>query len=143
MRKSIAYILLAAFLVGSCSQNNCESRFDFKLSSQLLAKASDKDYSYCNLIEQSLNGKSEAIKNLSLLSFDAGFAYEHGAVLIEVIDSIGEDEYARLIMELPEEERKEVFYSLRAGFDFTQNSNYKNSNFEKSFPELYKIYLNN
>ncbi len=128
-------------MVCSCSQNNCESRFDFKLTSQLLVKANDKGYSYCSLIEKSLKSNSKAIKELSLLSFDAGFAYEHGAVLIEVIDSIGEDEYARLIIQLPNRKRKEVFYSLRAGFDYTQNPNYRNSNLKKSFPELHKIYL--
>lgn len=143
MKRSVVYLLFITLLVGSCSQNNCEDKFDFRLTSQLLAKANNYGYPYCNLIEKSLGGDSEAIKDLSLLSFDAGFAYEHGAVLIEVIDSVGEDEYARLLKQLPEKERKEVFFSLRAGFDYTQNPSYKNSDFEKSLPKLHKIYLNN
>lgn len=137
MKLSFINCLLVLALFSSCRQNTCENKFEFKIGTQLLYQADKSDYKYCSLIEKSINGSPEAVKKLSLLYFDSGFGYEHGAVLIEVIDRIGEDEYYKIISQLSEKQQKKALYNVRAGFEAIENPKYKNKSFEKALPRLY------
>jgi hypothetical protein len=138
--KKVVKILLISLLLCSCNRDNCSSRLGFDLDYHLFAKVSIEGISYCDLVNKSLDGSEEAIIKLSKVQVYDGASYQHGAVLIEVIDRVSEQRYLSLIKQnMGEIGLQKIYYAaLIGGLDFTINKKYKGKTIDKAFPILTK-----
>lgn len=136
MKKLSIIIIL---LMYSCNTNNCSNKLGFKLDYHLFEDIKIGDKYYCDLVNEAMEGKKEDIIILSTIDISDFASYQHGAVLIEVIDKISEQEYLKIINKLSEEQKRQIYYSyIWGGLEFTPNPKYENKHIEDAFPELTK-----
>lgn len=133
-----AIILAITLILNSCNIDNCSQQLGFKLDYHLFNEVNINGMSYCALVNKSLEGDKECILILSKLDVTDFASYQHGAVLIEVIDKITELEYLKLIEPLSKKQKYAIYYKLWAGLEFTQNKRYKGKNIDTAFPILIK-----
>lgn len=136
-RVRLLTLLVGLFFVGACNLDTCSKRLGFSLDYYMFEKVRVGRSTYCELVNQSLDGNETAITNLSKVDVYDGASYQHGAVLIEVIDKISERKYLDLIQtQLPENMRRRTLSYLHAGMDYTENAKYKGKKMEEAFPLL-------
>lgn len=128
--------LLLIFICFSCSNNSCRNSY---ISNYLLDYANDKDYEYCELYNDAISGEKAALRNLSLLSFNDGLVYEHGAVILEMILIFGEDYYIDTIKGVSSKGKNRIYGYISAGFDFTKNSKLKGKRIKEVYPKLFEV----
>lgn len=137
--KETLVISVIALLLHSCNTDNCSDKVGFKLDYHLFDQIKVNGKSYCDLVNGAMKGDEKSITALSKVNVGDGASYQHGAVLIEVIDKLSEKEYLKIISQLNEKERRAIYYSyVWAGLNFTSNPKYKKKHIEKVFPELTK-----
>jgi hypothetical protein len=73
---------------------------------------------YSKLLRQSIRGDEKSIKQLSLLSTDGAVSYDHGVVLIKLIDKLGEANYLSAIRGMSVKEKALLKAYLDAGFTY-------------------------
>lgn len=129
--------LVAALTVTSCMQKNCGTNIEIPES--VLRIANEYNYDYCNLLKMSQARDQKAIRQFSLLHFSDGVSYEHGAVLIDLLDQLSENYYLNTIQSFSKDQRIVVYSSLAAGLDCTQNPKFTRKSFKDAFPELYSF----
>ena len=108
--------------------------------------ATDNHYgiSYCKLLKKAINGNQEDIKKLMLLDFSgAGAAgYDHGDVLVKLIDRLGEKTIiSSLGSQLTKEEKREIEDYIAVGLEYGSNP-HQGQTLEFAFP-LLNQYLQN
>lgn len=125
------------FFLSACNYDNCSSRLGFNLDYHLFTDVKIAGTYYCGLVNGALDGDKEAIINLSKVAVYDFASYQHGAVLIEVIDRITERRYVEIIKPvLTEKEIRKVASYLMGGLDFTDNTKYTRKTFAQAFPLL-------
>ena len=95
--------------------------------------------SYCKLLKKAINGNQEDIKKLILLDFSgAGAAgYDHGDVLVKLIDRLGEETIiSSLGSQLTEEEKGGIEAYIAVGLEYGSNP-HQGQPPEEAFPLLY------
>lgn len=139
MKYPFVFVLAIVVSLPSCNNDNCSKNVGFNLSYHLFKDVRINGKTYCKLVNQSLEGDLTAVRELSSVKVLDGASYEHGAVLIEVIDKISEKNYLEAIKNFSEKEKKYIYYSiLSAGLEFTQNPKYEKRDIESVFPILSK-----
>ncbi len=128
------FTLIVSLCLISCKGQNCNKDY---ISNYLIDYSEERNYNYCELVNQSLENDSYSIRSLSLLEFYDGMTYEHGAVIIEIINKIGEEKYLKALNNISPDEKVKLKSYLHAGFDFTQNVNFKDKNLKTSFNKVY------
>lgn len=133
-------VVLVALMIGivSCNNINCSKEIGVQLDHHLFAHINIDDNSYCDIAINAMKGDQQAIASLSKIDVHDGASYQHGAVLIEVIDKISEEKYLQVVNSFDKKEKMLIFYSVWAGLDFTSNTKYKRKRIEVVFPELSK-----
>lgn len=138
MRRIFIISAIALFLY-SCNTDNCSEQLGFKLDYHLFDEINMNGKSYCDLVNGALKGDKESVLELSKVSVGDFASYQHGAVLIEVINKLTESEYLKIISNLDPKEKKAVYYSyVWAGLDYTPNPKFSKKHIEVAFPELTK-----
>lgn len=100
--------------------------------------------SYCKLLKKAIDGNQKDIKKLILLEFSgAGEAgYDHGNVLVKLIDRLGEETIiSSLGSQLTKEEKESIEAYLRVGLEYGSNPHHGQT-LDVSFP-LLNQYLQN
>lgn len=139
MNKIFFYFLVILFMY-SCNVDNCSKNLGFKLDYHLFEYIKVDGDTYCELINKSLKKDSKAILKLSKITLNDGVSsYQHGAVLLEVIDKLGELRYCEIIDKMSEKEKRKVYYAILAGLDYTENPKYFGKKIEDVFPKLRKL----
>lgn len=136
--KNSAFILMF-FVLYSCNSDNCSKNVGFKLDYHRFKDVRVNGKTYCELVNKSLKGDKKSILNLSKISIGDFGSYQHGAVLIEVIDKVTIVEYLKIVSSLNEKEKKKLYYTIWAGLEFTPNPKYESKNIQKLFPELTEL----
>lgn len=131
-------MLIITMLLCSCNTDNCSEKLGFKLDYHLFDDIKINGKSYCDLVNEAMSGNKESVLELSKINIGDFASYQHGAVLIEVIDKLSEPEYLKIIESLDDKERKAVYYKIWAGLEFTPNPKYEKKHIEVAFPELTK-----
>lgn len=140
MKMVILFCIVLVTLLFSCSPNTCSDRLGFEIDNHLFDKIKVNGYTYCELVNRSLDKDKQAIIDLSKVSVGDGASYQHGAVLIEVIDLIGEIEYLKIVQSLTTDEKKRIYNSfLPAGIEYTPNKKYSNVSTAVAFPKMDKL----
>lgn len=98
--------------------------------------------SYCQLLKKALDGNQDDIRKLILLDFSgAGAAgYEHGDVVVKLIDRLGEETIISSLGELTKEEKESIKSYIRVGLEYGNNP-HQGQTLEQAFPRLNQ-YLN-
>ena len=97
-------------------------------------------FSYCKLLKKAINGNQEDIKKLMLLDFShSGEAsYDHGDVLVKLIDCLGEETIiSSLGSQLTMEKKREIEAYITVGLEYGSNPHH-GQNPEEAFPLLYE-----
>ncbi|MFA7327860.1 MAG: hypothetical protein WC121_14430 [Candidatus Kapaibacterium sp.] len=132
-------IIILLFTLQSCRSDKCNSVNEINVGELLLITSNEKSYNYCELLENALEKDQKAILNLSLLEFNGSVSYDHGYVLIMLIDRIGEVEYLKAIKYISNNDRSFIEEYLDAGFEYGDISKYQGQSLKKVFPEIYRF----
>ena len=96
----ITFLLICAYSAGFLwlkRKYHCDNKTKIDIS-YMLNMYSSPGY-YCNLVNESVIEQDEkAIRELSLLSFADGGTYVHGAILIQIVQEIGEEKYLKAML---------------------------------------------
>jgi hypothetical protein len=99
--------------------------------------------SYCKLLKKAIDGNQEDIKKIMLLDFSgAGAAgYDHGDVLVKLIDRLGEETIiSSLGNQLTKKEKREIESYIAVGLEYGNNP-HQGKNPDEAFPFLYEYLL--
>ena len=72
-----------------------------------------------------------------MLDFSDGAAYDHGAVLVDLIEKIGEEKFVQSIKTINDSEKKWIKGYLEAGIEYGSNVNIKGQTLKDVFPKIY------
>lgn len=131
----LIFLTLLSLHVNSCT-NKCIVG-NIEVSDLLGTVAKDKSIDYCELLKDALTGNQNAVKKLSLLEFENAVGYDHGAVIVDLIISLGEAEYIKAISTTNKEQKKLISSYIDVGMEYGSNALVKEKDFKKSFPDLY------
>jgi len=98
------------------------------------------NYTLCSLIENTLQGDSQSLKELIMLE-DGGAAggYDKGDVIVQIISKLGEKEFIIMAATLDRENRIALNEYIEVGIEYGQQTYPHNHSFEKDFPQLHKL----
>ena len=105
-----------------------------------IATVRNHGFSYCKLLKKAISGDREDIKNLMLLDFSGSgeAAYDHGDVLVKLIDRLGEETIiSSLGSHLTKEEKREIKSYISVGMEYGSNP-HQGQNPGEAFPLLYE-----
>lgn len=92
------------------------------VSPTLYEAAQNKDCNYCELVECSLNNSTRCILNISKINnINNAAGYEHGEVMLQLIDSLGQDYYINVIENLNRDERRNLLGYLSVGLQYNSS----------------------
>ena len=131
--------LFPILMYSSCN-NKSEKVHGIDVSPLLTEVAKEQNIDYCKLLENALKGDTNSILQISLLEFYDGCGYDHGAVLVDLIQMIGEDTYIKSIRTTNEAQRYRILGYLEVGLLYaTPNMYDSNKTVENGFPRLYSF----
>lgn len=58
------------------------------------------------MLKGALNGNSDSIRKIALLDFKDAVGYDHGAVIVDIINIIGEDSFIKSIDSIDEKKMR-------------------------------------
>ena len=132
LKISFAFNLVYLF---SCS-NKCNIG-GIEVTELLSTVANERSIDYCALLKTANSGDSNSIKKLSLMEFNDAVGYDHGAVVIDLVLKIGEDNYLAAISNFNRSEKKIVESYLDIGLKYGSAATWKNKDLQDLFPKLY------
>ena len=144
MRKRIITIILLAFsLIGLFLLMSDKIYFSGKDVKGIYVKeelriATDDHWgiNYCNLLDNAIDGDNKSIRELSLLDYsgDGEPSYDHGNVLVKLIDCIGEKKFiSALGNNLSTKERNSIRDYLLVGLEYG-DTKHKGQKINDAFP---------
>ncbi len=133
--KQLIQSVLFCLLITSCNYNSCSESIGIKLDYHLFTKVKINGYNYCELVNKALKGDEKALLYLTRVRVADGATYQHGAVMIELIEHVSEEKFMNIIQEISFEDQSVLYYSyLRAGLEYTNNPKYINKTSKEAFP---------
>lgn len=135
---AIAIFVLAQFACNTWSaeaQDRCGERAGLQIDHKLIdtVKIAGKDY--CEVLIAAFEGNEKDIVLLTTYNSKEGI-YQHGAVLIALIEKTGDERYTKIISTLPAKEKISLYHKISAGSAVYPDTKYKTQSFEVSFPYL-------
>ena len=122
MWKILLISVCSSLLFCSCSGNRTIDGIFVDYG--LIYSAEEKyNVDYCDLVKKSINKDTVSVKELVLLNFDAGYSYEHGNILLQIIDKIGEDFFIESLKDISSEQKTNVLAQIKAGVDLRNSIN--------------------
>lgn len=134
-------IICLCFL--SCNRTHCELSNGISPSELLINTSKEGNYDYCELLRSALNGNNSSIGKLTLLEFSGAAGYDHGAVLIEVIQTIGEIRFKNAISGASKKEKELVMSYLDVGLMYGHRKEYEDKPLREVYPQLYYFLSSN
>ena len=138
MKKTSNIFLLSSIIVFLCCAcwGNKEIN-GIEVSELLLVVSEEQNIDYCKLLNEATKGNESSIKEIALLDFSDGAAYDHGAVLVDLIEKIGEEKFVQSIKTINDSEKKWIKGYLEAGIEYGSNVNIKGQTLKDVFPKIY------
>ncbi|MBO4814008.1 MAG: hypothetical protein J5523_03530 [Muribaculaceae bacterium] len=140
MRRLIFITLFGLSIIGYGCKGCCDKNIDgIHIEDIIIYEADTKyDVDYDDLVEKSLHKDMSSINKLSLLEYNDGYSYDHGLILIEIVDRIGEDIFIKSIEDISAKQKAKVLSYFEAGVDM---KNSKKNDWAKRVEDYYpKIY---
>ncbi len=149
MRRVIFITLFGLSIIGYGCNGCCDKNIDGIHIEDIIIYEADTKYGvdYGDLVEKSLQKDLSSIKKLSLLEYNDGYSYEHGLILIEIVDRIGEDIFIKSIEDISAKQKKRVLSYIIAGVDLrnSEKMDFKKraENYaEDYYPKIYNCLAN-
>lgn len=111
------------------------------VSESLLIVSEEQGIDYCKLLSKAVNGDDVSIMQLSILKIYESTGYDHGAVIVDLIERIGEDKFIHSLKIVSAEQKKLVKWCIEAGIEYGNNPSLHGKAFKEVFPKVY-IFLN-
>jgi hypothetical protein len=94
---------------------------------------------YCKLLKKATTKDANSIKQLTLLDFSSGAAsgYAHGAVIVDLIELIGEDKFIQSLSTISKEQKQVIKGYIEAGLEYGNNPNLQTQTLKEAFPKIY------
>jgi hypothetical protein len=91
------------------------------------------------LLKKATTNDTNSIKQLALLDFSLGVvsSYDHGAVLVDLIELIGEDRFIRSLATISNEQKREIKSYIEVGLEYGNNPKLQAQTFNGAFPKTY------
>ena len=137
---NFTYSFIVLIFLFSCNPK-CKVE-NLEVSELLMVSSTYKKYNYCELLEKSIKKDEPSIKEISLLNFDNGVCYDHGSILVDLINNLGEEKYIKALKELNNKEKNKVKSYLEVGLLYYENEKYKDKSLEEVFPQVYTFISN-
>lgn len=99
------------------------------------------DVDYCDLLSDATDKKREAIRKISLLDISGDAFYDHGCVIVDLIDEIGEEKYIESLGALTWEEERKICDCILAGLEYG-NGKHQSQKLEDAFPKITALFSN-
>jgi len=131
----ISSIVCLFLFFQSCS-NGCNVS-GVNVSELLTVASKHKRIDYCNLLDEALNGNEIAVRELSLLEFNAAAGYDQGAVIVDLILKLGEKKYIKSIFEISNKEKILIESYIDVGVEYSDKPELKNRKLKDVFSKLY------
>jgi hypothetical protein len=109
--KNVLVIKLLLFVILSVCFVNCSRQKEVNgivVSELLLIVSKEQNINYCKLLNEAIKGNVSSINKLALLEFYDGVAYDHSAVIVDLINLIGEDKFIQSIKTTSKEQKQIV-----------------------------------
>ena len=136
-KSALLLLLLVCIGISSCNEGTCKLP-DGNYTSEILAIAArEKNCNYCTLLDSAINGDNNSIKRLALLDFSDAVGYDHGAVLIEVINKIGDAKFTNAITTTSKDQRITIESYLEVGLEYGYRKEYADKSLKEIYPKLY------
>lgn len=105
--------LLIIIIIPSCNRDTCSKRLGFELDYYFFQGIYANGCTYCKLVNRSLKGDSSTTISLSNLQINEGdSSFQHGAVLIEVIDRVTEERHWDMIKNVKDKKIYTIRFAL-------------------------------
>ncbi len=131
-------IFIALLLIQSCYSSDCNSKIE--IENIVIEAANNINISYCDLVNNSLNGNPYAIKKLLCHHyFDGESSYLHSFYVYKISQELGEDKVISIMKSF--NEKKLLYYYSNLEFGIEQTN--INKSIEIVFPKLYQELWNN
>lgn len=113
---AVTSISLTGLLFGciGCAET-CE---EIEVSYLLRDSASRRSIDICEVINHALAKDESAIRQLSLMTIGGAAGYELGAVLVEVVEKVGERYYVESVIGVSRKDKRNIEELLRAGIEY-------------------------
>lgn len=130
--KIIAVGLLLSIFMACNSKCNLNG---ISASELLMTNAEERNIDYCDILTLASSNDKSAIKQISLLEFENAVGYDHGIVLVKLIEKVGERNYIEGIKGLSAEQLNKVKSYLEVGIEYGDTN--REQEFKKRFPQLF------
>lgn len=138
MNKIKIILLLLITVIFTACNPKCDVN-DITASELLLINAQERNIDYCNLLTSASTNDKAAIKQISLLKFENAVGYDHGIVLVGLIQKIGERNYINAIQGITTEEKSAIISYIEIGIEYG-GSKHK-QNFKIRYPKLFTFLM--
>ena len=107
--------------------------------SKLLRISSNRKYTanYCELLNKAIAKDANSIKQLTLLDFGDAASYDHGTVIVDLIDLIGEEKFIQSLGTINEKQKNKLSSYLIVGIEYGNNPNLQGKTVKEAFPKIY------
>ncbi|MBQ6724949.1 MAG: hypothetical protein IJQ89_00065 [Bacteroidales bacterium] len=138
MKKASKIILISSIIVFLCCACWGHKEINgIEVSELLLVVSEEQNIDYCKLLNEATKGNESSIKEIALLDFSDGAAYDHGAVLVDLIEKIGEEKFVQSFKSLIVREKKWIKGFLEVGIEYGGNVNMQGQTLKDVFPKIY------
>lgn len=110
---------------------------DIEVSELLLIASKEQNIDYCKLLNESIKGNDSSIRQLALLKIYDGAGYDHGAVVVDLIDLIGEEKFMQSLGTINEKQKNKISSYLMVGLEYGDNPNLRGKTVKEIFPKIY------
>ena len=107
------------------------------VSESLLIVSEEQGIDYCKLLSKAVNGDDVSIMQLSILKIYESTGYDHGAVIVDLIERIGEDKFIHSLKIVSAEQKNLVKWCIEAGIEYGNNPSLHGKAFKEVFPKVY------
>ena len=115
------------WLVVSCHLDGSRNIDGIDIDYMLIYDAEkEQNTDYCELVRKSLKKDLSSIKQLALLDYDGGYFYEHGMILLDIVDRIGENVFIESLKDISLKQKEKVLECMYAGIELRNSQ--KNDN---------------
>ncbi|WP_160112004.1 hypothetical protein [Aquimarina sp. AU58] len=135
MRKLHFFVMITIVYTMIMSCSNCREIQGIKISELLNRQIDDL---YCDTLDKAIKLDKEAIIKISTYKISDAAGYDHGYVLISLIEKIGEQEYLKAIENLSLEEKSSIESYLWVGMEYGGNKIYEYKKLNEVLPLLAK-----
>ena len=140
MKKASKIILISSIIVFLCCACWGHKEINgIEVSELLLVVSEEQNIDYCKLLNEATKGNESSIKKIALLKIDDAAGYDHGAVIVDLIEVIGEDKFIESIKTINHSEKKRIKGYLEVGIEYGGNPNIQGQTLKEVFPKINEV----